>query len=62
MNLKSGSSKKYLRLPDRSSAPMITAGTSPPIHIDLGKDEPGMILQRRYREPLVRNAAARSGE
>ena len=29
---------------------MITAGTYPPIHIDLGKDEPGMTLQREYRE------------
>ena len=26
---------------------MIIAGTSPPIHIDLGKDEPGMTLQYR---------------
>ena len=26
---------------------MITAGTYPSIHIDLGKDEPGMILQYR---------------
>ena len=26
---------------------MIVAGTSPPIWIDLGKDEPGMVLQRR---------------
>ena len=25
---------------------MISAGTSPPISIDLGKDEPGMVLQR----------------
>ena len=29
---------------------MITAGSYPPISIDLGKDEPGMTLQRRYRE------------
>jgi hypothetical protein len=29
---------------------MIVAGTHPPINIDLGKDEPGMILQREYRE------------
>ncbi len=29
---------------------MIVAGTYPPINIDLGKDEPGMILQREYRE------------
>ena len=29
---------------------MITAGTHLPINIDLGKDEPGMTLQRRYRE------------
>ena len=27
---------------------MITAGSYPPI--DLGKDEPGMTLQRKYRE------------
>jgi len=26
---------------------MITAGTYPPISIDLGKDEPGMALQYR---------------
>lgn len=26
---------------------MVTAGTYPPISIDLGKDEPGMILQYR---------------
>ena len=29
---------------------MITAGSYPPISIDFGKDEPGMTLQRRYRE------------
>jgi len=29
---------------------MIVAGTSPLIWMDLGKDEPGMVLQRRYRE------------
>ena len=29
---------------------MIVAGTSPFINIDLGKDEPGMTLQREYRE------------
>ena len=29
---------------------MITAGSYPPISIDLGKDEPGMTLQREYRE------------
>ena len=29
---------------------MISAGTSPPIWIDYGKDEPGMVLQREYRE------------
>ena len=29
---------------------MIVAGTSPPIHTDLGRDEPGMTLQRRDRE------------
>ena len=27
--------------------PMITAGTYPPIHIDFGRDEPGMTLQYR---------------
>ena len=26
---------------------MITAGSYPPISIDLGKDEPGMVLQYR---------------
>ena len=26
--------------------PMIVAGTGPLIYIDLGKDEPGMVLQR----------------
>ena len=29
---------------------MIVAGTHLPINIDLGKDEPGMTLQSRYRE------------
>jgi hypothetical protein len=29
---------------------MIVAGTGPLIYIDLGKDEPGMPLQREYRE------------
>jgi hypothetical protein len=29
---------------------MIVAGTYPPINIDLGNDEPGMTLQREYRE------------
>ena len=29
---------------------MITAGTYPPISIDLGRDEPGMILQYRNLE------------
>jgi len=29
---------------------MIVAGTSPHLYIDLGNDEPGMILQRRERE------------
>jgi hypothetical protein len=28
---------------------MITAGTHPPISIDLGKDEPGMTLQREVK-------------
>ena len=30
--------------------PMITAGSYPPISIDLGSNEPSMTLQRRYRE------------
>ena len=29
---------------------MIVAVTGPLIYIDLGKDEPGMVLQRRERE------------
>jgi hypothetical protein len=29
---------------------MISAGTSPPINIDLGSNEPGMTLQREYRD------------
>jgi hypothetical protein len=29
---------------------MIVAGTSPPISIDLGSNEPGMSLQREYRD------------
>ena len=29
---------------------MITAGTHPPISIDLGSDAPGMTLQREYRD------------
>jgi hypothetical protein len=29
---------------------MIVAGTSPPVQIDLGNDEPGMTLQREYSE------------
>jgi hypothetical protein len=29
---------------------MIVAGTHPPINIDLGNDEPGMSLQREYRD------------
>jgi hypothetical protein len=29
---------------------MIVAGTHPPITIDLGSNEPGMTLQREYRE------------
>jgi hypothetical protein len=29
---------------------MIVAGTHPPINIDLGSNEPDMILQREYRE------------
>jgi len=28
---------------------VITARTYPPIHIDLGKDEPGMTLQREVK-------------
>jgi hypothetical protein len=30
--------------------PMITANSDKGIWIDLGKDEPGMILQREYSE------------
>ena len=30
--------------------PMISAGTHPPISIDLGRDEPGMTLQFRNLE------------
>ena len=30
--------------------PMISAGTHTGVWIDLGKDEPGMVLQRRDRE------------
>ena len=30
--------------------PTIVAGTYPPIHIDLGNNEPGMTLQHEYRE------------
>jgi hypothetical protein len=29
---------------------MIISGTHPPISIDLGSNEPGMTLQREYRE------------
>jgi hypothetical protein len=29
---------------------MITTSTSPFLYIDWGKDEPGMILQREYRD------------
>jgi hypothetical protein len=29
---------------------MITVSTSPMLHIDFGKDKPGMTLQREYRE------------
>jgi hypothetical protein len=29
---------------------MIVAGTHPPINIDLGSNEPGMTLQREYRD------------
>ena len=29
---------------------MITTSTSPFLYIDWGEDEPGMILQREYRE------------
>ena len=32
---------------------MITAGTYDGIHIDLGRDEPGMTLQYREREQIV---------
>ena len=30
-----------------SACPLITAGTNPPIYIDLGNDESGMTLQYR---------------
>ena len=40
--------------------PMIVAGTSPPIWIDHGKDEPGMILQREYRMAITWTACART--
>jgi hypothetical protein len=29
---------------------MIVQGTHPPINIDLGSNDPGMTLQREYRE------------
>ena len=32
---------------------MITEGTSPPISIDLGEDEPGMTLQRHEAREWV---------
>ena len=32
---------------------MITAGSYPPVSIDLGKDEPGMTLQYRARGYIV---------
>ena len=32
---------------------MIVAGTSPHLYIDLGKNEPGMTLQRRERDGWV---------
>ena len=35
--------------------PMITAGTDTGVNIDLGKDEPGMVLQRRERGQDWRN-------
>ena len=38
------------RTTGRQHNPMITAGSYPPIHIDLGKDEPGMTLQFRQIE------------
>jgi hypothetical protein len=42
---------------------MIVAGTSPPISIDLGKDQSGMTLQHEYREGgyLVWNLNAGQG-
>ena len=33
--------------------PLITVGTSPPVNIDLGKDEPEMTLQYRDGRVLV---------
>ena len=35
---------------DEYLPPMIALGTSPPITIDLGSNDPGMTLQREYRE------------
>ena len=32
------------------NTPMIAEGTHPPVQIDFGNDEPGMTLQREYRE------------
>jgi hypothetical protein len=34
------------------NTPMIVEGTYPTVQIDSGKDEPGMTLQREYREWL----------
>ena len=36
-----------------ATQPMIVSGTYPSIHIDLGKDEPGMTLQYRERGYIV---------
>lgn len=43
--LKAAQPSSYWKTP-----PMIIAGTSSPVHIDLGKDEPGMTLQCRTFE------------
>ena len=45
--------------------PCITAGSYPPISIDLGKDEPGMTLQREVKRDqwidyLVNNKPVKS--
>ena len=41
---------------------MITAGTSPPIHIDLGSNDPGMTVQYRERGYIVWRDYTEGGE